>query len=177
MNDSTRNATISGAASGGILGGVGSTLAGGGMKAALRAALLGALTGGAVSGAGQAAGSAVLGDPEEGEINPYTRRGVLGGGLAGAGMGGLLGAALSRKFLRVPGAKGALSALAGKSTGRAAGLGALGGGAFGGYQAGDEGMQLDFIQSEMDAMRKKRKAELLGQRLMDEGYPSGGEPE
>ncbi len=169
MNDSTRNATISGAASGGILGGVGAGLAGGGIKSALRAALLGALTGGAVSGAGQAAGAAALGDIEEGEVNPYTRRGVLGGGLAGAGMGGLLGAALSRKFLRVPGAKGAIGALASKTPGKAAGIGAGAGGAFGAYQAGDEGMQLDFIQNEMDDTRKKRRAQQLAMQLMDEG--------
>lgn len=170
MRDETQNAALSGAASGGILGLVGSGLAGGGLKSALRASLLGALTGGAISGAGVGTGTAMLGSPEEDEVNPYTRRGVLGGGVAGAGMGGLLGAALAKRFLKFKAPPPALKALADQPVRKAAGIGAGAGGAFGAYQAGDEGMQVDFIKNEIDELQRKRKAEMLGRQLMEGGF-------
>lgn len=166
MRDDTKKAALSGAASGGLLGLAGSALGGGGIKQALRSALLGALAGGTVSGGGIAIGDTVMGAPEQGEINPYTRRGALGGGIAGAGVGALLGGALAKKYLKIPKATGITQFFANRQPKMAAALGAMGGGLAGAYQAGDEGMQLDFIQNEIDAMGRKRKAEEIAQKIM-----------
>lgn len=170
--DDIKKAALSGAASGGLLGLGGGLLSGGGIKSALRAAALGALGGGAVSGAGVGAGSALMGEPEEGEISPYTRRGALGGGTVGAGLGGLLGAALGKNYLKM--AKfPSLGKLGGK---KGALLGGLGGGGAGAFMAGDEGMQLDFIQNELDAMEKKRRADQIAKSIVDGTFEFDREP-
>lgn len=170
MDDSTKKAALSGAASGGVMGLIGAGMGGSGLKKALRAALLGSGVGATVAGGGTALGSSVLGSPGEGEINPYTRRAALGGGIAGAGIGAALSAALAKKWLKINNPP--LSKIfAGKSPGKSALLGGAVGGLFGGYQGGDEGMQLDFIQNEIDALARKRKADELAKRIMEGGLP------
>jgi hypothetical protein len=161
-----QKAAASGAAGGALYGGVGSMLLGSGPKGAIRNAILAALAGGTVSGVGVGAGAKLMGDPEEDEISPYTRRGALGGATVGGGLGALLGAALGKKYLKMP----KLAAIGSLSPKKAALAGGLGGAASGSYMAADEGMQLDFIQNELDAHERKRRADELAKQIMDGTY-------
>lgn len=163
MNERTKNAALSGAASGAVLGGAGSILTGANLKSALRAALLGSVASAGMAGGGMAIGNSILGDPpDEDEINPNTRRTALGGGIAGGSIGALLGGALGKKYLRLPGATGLTKYIASKSPKTAALLGGGSGALAGSYLAADEGMQLDFLQNELDALERKRRAKELG---------------
>lgn len=165
MISAVKHAAEGGAASGGLLG-LGTSLMGGAsVRKALRNAAASALLAGGVSGAGVGVGTAALGEPheeDEDDPNPYTRRGAVGGAIAGGGAGALLGAALAKGYLRAPAELGALNKLAGKHPL----LGALAGGTVGalagGYKAGDEGMQVDFLQHELDAHHKRRMRKARG---------------
>jgi len=133
-----------------------------------------ALTGGATFG-GVAAGSGyigdeMLGDPEQGESNPYTKRTGLGGLAVGGAGGGLAGALvgsgiankaapkvlgdsfLARKAMDFVG-KGGLS-----KAGKLGAIGALLGAGASGFIAADEGMQMDMIENE----RRRKLLEDLG---------------
>lgn len=154
-------AGLSGATSGAAVGLGTSLLTGANYKQALRNAALSALVGGGISGTGVGIGTAIHGEPGRNETSPYTKRGSLGGGVAGALGGGVLSAALAGEHMAVPSKMPILGKLVGKNRLVAALLGSLAGGAGGAYMGADEGMQLDFFKNEMDAMRRKRRAEGL----------------
>lgn len=158
IDRSVRDAGISGAASGGIMGGLGSLLSGTNYKTALRNAAIGSLIGGGLAGGGVAIGNEVMGEPERGETNPYTRRGTIGGAVAGAGAGTLAGGALAKDYIDLPKKLEPVGKyIRGKHPLLGAILGGIGGSALGAWKVGDEGMQVDFIQSELDDLRRRRR--------------------
>jgi len=167
ISDDVRDATISGGLSGAGIGLTGTALAGGNWKQALRSALMGALAGGTVAGGGVGTGSLLMGESEPGEINPSTRRGILGGGLAGGGLGALASAALAKKFLKVPPKEGVMSFLGKQTPGKAALYGGTVGAGMGAAHAGDEGMQIDAINNELDALNRRQRAEKMVQKMMN----------
>ncbi len=157
MFDAALKAGASGATSGGIMGLGGSLLSGAPPKQALRNALMAALAGGTISGVGVGAGTAFLGEPKD-EVNPYTRRGSVGGAGVGGTMGALLGAALAKKYLKAPSKlQNVEKFFVGKHPALGALIGGAGGAAFGAYQGADEGMQLDALQGELDDLELRRR--------------------
>jgi hypothetical protein len=83
---------LSGALTGGVIGAGGKFLTGArGLGAIGKAGAVGAGLGGAVSGLSNLLGASVMDEPEPGEVNGYAKRGLVGGGLLGAGIGGVLG--------------------------------------------------------------------------------------
>jgi len=162
-DESVRDAALSGGLSGTILG-AGSSLIANGLNAklALRRAAMGALAGGGLAGGGVAIGNQILGEPKKRETNPYTRRGTVGGAIAGAGAGTLMGAALANDYINLP---KKLEPVGKYIRGRHPLIGALLGGlvgtGIGAYKIGDEGMQVDIIQREVEAARRRRRKEQL----------------
>lgn len=166
-----------GGLTGGLTGGIGSLLTSGDPKKALRSALLGAGIGSVGAPAAQAVGDSILGEPADGEKNPNTRRGGLGGAAIGA-IAGLAGtAALSGKLpLARLGSFGDKAAAAISSMdnplllklkklltsdsglAQAGGLaaGTLAGTAAGTHFGADEGMGLDTIQNELADLKDRR---------------------
>ncbi len=191
-----KRAALSGAVTGSLLG-AGGALIGGKRRLAdfIKAGLLGGGAGGALSGGSSLIGSSVLGAPDPSEEGAYARRGALGGaiggGLVGATLGGLTGAGKMKLPAGAPivlkniakkiGDSSMLDnvlvdklkayALApDKSTAIKGAL--LGGGALGalaGVQGGDEGMGVDFINSEMDRKEKEKMRQAMMQRYMADG--------
>lgn len=184
-----RTAALSGGASGALLGGLHAAVS---PKSTLETVLLNALKSGALGAvaapSGLAAGEAILGHPKDGEVNPYTHRGLVGGAALGAGLGGL-GAAYLASGKKFPLAKlgsfgaqldekiaGGLSQnnlvanklrswasnpSAGNLT-KAALLGSgVGAAAGGGFSAG-EGEEADILSNENDAMHRRRMARQRG---------------
>jgi len=161
---------LSAGTTGGIVGGATSLLGG--------ARSLGGIAKGALGGAALAAplavgatglGNLLMGAPDEGDSSAYARRaglgGLIGGGLAGAAIGGLVGRRGIGAISKLPYAERVSEKLpldnvivdkikqwaanpsAISSAKSAALLGSvLGGGA--GFYAGDEGTQLDFLRNQ-----------------------------
>lgn len=184
VRDNARDAALSGLLSGAGLGAAASIL--GGKRRLLdiaKTAVTAGLGSGALSGAATYTGGSMLGPADEEEANPNARRGALGGALGGALLGGAAGAALGRfgvpkallkhmargveavsalpkgnlitdKLLEYAAKPGSRSALSGGL------LGAGGLGAAASYLGADEGMQLDAIQNEIDAARRRRQRAL-----------------
>src|SRR5207248_1506077 len=108
VHEAAKKAAIGGGLSAGVLTGAGSLLSGEKNKRALLIkALLGGALGGATAGGATYLGSKVLGAPEEGAPGAYSHRaglgGLLGGGVAGAGLGYLAASGKGAKlaeFLR-----------------------------------------------------------------------------
>lgn len=161
---------ISGGISGAVLGGGASALGGAKTLGAIgKSALHGAGIGAALGGGSDLAADVIKGEPDPNDPTAYSKRGAFGGALAGGLGGAALGALVSGG-----GAKGALSRDlkaglmkqlgrgvvakgVGKLSSRAVGAGALGslGALVGGYQGGDEGMQMDFYHGLQDDKRKR----------------------
>lgn len=166
--DAMRTAALSGLAGGAVLGGAG-RLIGGARK--FSDVLKGMGTAGAIS-SGLAAGSTGLGSvlmgaPDDDDTSGFTHRGALGGAVGGSLLGAGLGALASRGHLRLPVRnlvtdyfKSLAKQGGGKALLHGAAAGAVGGGLAAGYQGADEGMQLDFIRTEL-AEQKRRKREAL----------------
>jgi len=171
-----------GGATGTAIGGISSLLSSADPKKALRAALLGGLIGGTGAPATQIAGDAILGDPETGEKNPNTRRGLAGGATLGA-LAGLMGTAAMSKGLPLSklgslgdklGSSSPLLAklkamLNSQSKAKVAagvGLGGLAGAGVGAHFGADEGMGLDTLENEIQAAqdRRAKKKMLAGVR-------------
>lgn len=157
----------SSALSGGVMGaGVNALSRGATLGNTLRAGGVGAALGAGLAGASGTIGDLILGDPEKGEKNGYTKRGALGGLVAGGALGALggglaasgkLGALLSK----TPKVEKGLKSLVGKEsvfmhpnenfllkaliknsenpTAKATLVGALGGTALGGAAAAGHG--------------------------------------
>ena len=169
---------ISGGVSGAVLGGGGSLLSGAkGFGPVGKAAAIGAVLSG-----GLAAGSGAVGDfltPRADPNDPqaHSKRGAIGGavagGVLGAGAGGLLaigaggkggiGRTLKAALMSNMG-RGLLAKGVGKIATPLKGAAALGGlgAAVGGFQGVDEGMQMDFI----DGLRREERRK----RMREEGY-------
>jgi hypothetical protein len=159
---------LSGGVSGALLGGGGSLLGGARSIGKVgKAAAIGALLSGGLSAGSGMLGEAVTprGDPDDPQAN--TKRGAIGGGLAGGLVGAGAGALLAGKsglsrtvkaaLMRQTG-RGLLSKGIGKVAtplGGALGIGALGA-AVGAYQGSDEGMQADFIENLRRDERRRR---------------------
>lgn len=181
-------AGLSGALTGGVFGGISSLMSGQGKAKAIKDALLGAALGGTTAGGAIAGGEALLGEPDEGETNVYTKRGAAGGAAIGA-LGGLGAAALLRPQLAMALRKyGSLGEKAGQSlkvsnpilkdiqsmlgsqdpAKRALAYGGLiaGPAAGGAFFGADEGMGLDVLETEMQSRAKKKQREQMLQRLM-----------
>jgi hypothetical protein len=167
--NATRDATLSGALSGGLLGALANIRGTTKWTQLLRPAAIGALTTGALAGGSTYVGDKLMGAPDEDEISPYTNRGmvggVVGGGLVGGGLGALHGAGALSMPDAVP--KLVRDALTKAMSGRGkilkgAALGAAGTGLAAGYLGADEGMQLDFIQNQLEAARKKQYLQSMG---------------
>ena len=174
---------LMGALTGGALGAGGKFLTGATkLKAILKAAGIGAGIGGAAAGATNVAGSALMGEPEEGEANPNTRRGLTGGALLGILGGGALGAAgaagkipvglrsllvkmgdelpLDNMITRKIGEYGRAPTASGIKKGAAIGAAAVGVPLA--YEGMDEGMYYDAMQEELrKAQRKKQIEEMM----------------
>lgn len=196
MDDKTKAAlriALMGALTGGALGAGGKFLGLGGKAAEtlpeiLRAAGIGAGLGGAAAGATNVAGSALMGDPEEGEDNPYAKRGLTGGALLGVLGGGALGAlGAAGKFpvgLKALMAKlgeelpmdnmitrhisqlGEAPTASGIKKGAAIGAAALGIPLA--YEGGDEGMYFDAMQEQIAKEQRRKQIE----RMMMYGQPN-----
>jgi hypothetical protein len=180
LGDAVRNAALSGAAGGAVLGGAGRLLGGTRKFSDL---LKGMAQAAGISG-GLAAGSTGLGTvimggtPDEDDPHGFTHRGALGGAVGGTLLGAGLGALVGRGVLKAPG-KNLVSdyfrnlAKRGGAGGllHGAAAGALGGGAVAGYQGADEGMQLDFLRSEVqDSKRRKRAALMAEIQGLEDGH-------
>ena len=185
---------LSAGLSGGVLGTVGKLAYGkpaGALDLAKAFLGTGATAAGLATASG-ALGDAVLGDPDSKESTPYTKRGfvggAVGGGLAGGALGALAASGQLGKLLtasKISGVAGLgeklgssapadnlileqFRKLAANPTAGKTALGALlGGGVVGAgaaYQAGDEGMQLDTLQSQQreQALRKEAKQKARG---------------
>jgi hypothetical protein len=167
--ESAKHAGLGGLVSGIIGGGTGKLMAGErSMANILKAAgNSGLLFGGLAAGA-TAMGGAVMGAPDPEDPGGYSKSGgyggLIGGGIAGAGLGALIGAG-KMKVPAITGVTdniiaGKLAALAGKPSVRNAKIGALiGGGALGGaagFRGMEEGMQLDFLNNQVRKLKKDR---------------------
>ena len=157
----------SGALSGGIVGGVGSLLSGAKSLGTVgKAAGIGSALAGGLAGLSGTVGLGALGSPDPEDGSGYTKRlglgGALAGGLADAGAGALMAIPGLRKYAASKLGGGLLSkgvsALKGGAPAAAA-LGA-GGALVGGYQAADEGMQMDFLRN----LSKKDRERLMAQQ-------------
>lgn len=189
-DDATWRATLSGAGSGAVLGGASALL--GGLKPwqkVAKTALAGAGISAGIAGGGTFLGSQVLGAPEPDEDSAYTTRAGLGaslaGGAIGAGLGALAGhgsfskSAIGRKVAQQFGGLAdnivgqgfkKLTAMGGREGAkRGAIAGGLAGAALGGYQGADEGMQVDFIQAQLDKQRRERYRQLMQEQALQEG--------
>jgi hypothetical protein len=187
INDAAKTAALSGAGSGAVIGGVTSILSGAkNYRDVLKRAAVTALGGGALAGGGTKLGSELMGVPDRDDMSGYATRAGLGAGVGGALLGGGLGAVLGSRLLSrsslakklVPqvaehsGAFGdnligrtldKFTSMGGKEGAVRGGLlGAAGGGLFGAYQGADEGMQVDFIQAQLDRKRRERMREAMG---------------
>lgn len=172
-------AALSGVGSGALMGGAGRFIAGSRkLKEMLKAAAMGGALSGATAGLATGAGTAAMGVPDSDESNAYATRGLTGGallgGTVGAGIGGALGLKgpgilaklpkivkqagsnlpldnmLTDKLLAYAAKPGASSAVKGALLG----AGTLGAAAS--YLGGDEGMQIDLIRDQMNALKRKR---------------------
>jgi hypothetical protein len=186
IRDATLTALLGGGVTGGILGGasglfgeVSGAAKAAGPKAVRNAILksigtkaaLGALASGALAGGSAYIGNKAMGVPDDADPTGYTTRGAvggaIGGGVGGAGIGALaargkiplpkkspdLLRAYAQKLKAMPLSKGA---------GIGAALGALGLGSLAAYQGADEGMQLDFLNNQMEAEKRKKMREEHG---------------
>jgi hypothetical protein len=159
-------AALSGFGSGAALGSLALLKRGASFRSAAKTAGKLGLASAGIVGGGALLGSKIVGDPRSEESAPFMKRAAIGGSLVGAGAG-LAGALLLRKT------KGGARALvaASKKTepfsrpamwlrktpiAGAAGIGALGGGIYGGGMGADEGQQVDSIRN----LRKDLKKEL-----------------
>lgn len=165
------SAALSGAAGGALLGGA-SRILGGTRK--FSDLLKGMGTAGAIGG-GLAAGStgigsAMLGMPDKEESHGFTHRGALGGAVGGTLLGAGLGALAGKGHIKAPGSNLISDyfrnlAKRGGSTGllHGAAAGAVGGGLAAGYQGADEGMQLDFLRSELEDQKRRKRQALMAE--------------
>lgn len=177
VRDATLTALLGGGATGAILGGTAGLFGDvrGGKNALLKAvgtkALLGALASGALAGGSAYIGNKSMGAPEDDDPTGYTTRGAvggaIGGGIGGAGAGALAARGKlplpkkSPEFLRAYAQKLKAMPLS-KGAGIGAAIGALGLGSLAAYQGADEGMQLDFINNQMAAEKRKKMREEYG---------------
>lgn len=184
MWEQAGQAALSGAAYGAPTGALARILAGGRSLGAIgKSALAGGLASAALSGGSTLLGNALMGEPLEGEPGAYTHRGAIGGGAGGAILGAGLGALIgSGKLKTLSGRLPFIEKLVAKSADEipmnnvladkikewgltpgtssalktAGALGAIGGGA-GAYWGGTEGMQSDYVNSQIaeDEMRRR----------------------
>lgn len=165
---------ISGALSGAMLGAGGSALSGAKTVGAIaKSALHGAGIGAALGGGSDLAADAVLGEPDPSNRTAYSKRGAMGGALAGGLGGAALGALIVgkgkapsylREALMNKLGNGVLANGVGNLGSRALGAGVVGslGALVGGYQGGEEGMQMDFYHG-LNEDKRKRMAQKVGQ--------------
>lgn len=182
QKDDALGSILEAAKSGALFGGVAGATSGliGGQRS-LRSIGMRGLGGAALTAATGAAGvglgNAILGSPEDGERNPYTKRAGIGGTIAGAAAGAGLGYALGAGKLRpLTSAAGSLARrfeaptdnligdyiknqmrkrTVGAGLQTAAGLGTIG--ALAGGNVGlDEGMGIDFLRKDPEEMRKRQ---------------------
>lgn len=156
-------AAAAGAIAGGALGAIPSLRVGSTLGASLKSIGTGAASLGGLVGGGVFVGNKVLGSPREGEAAPYTKRAAIGGAL----LGGVAGAGLavaSKKY--TPAAKlvekyaagwrpAAFIKRAPLPAAVAAGTGV--GAVLGADKAGDEGQQVDVINSIQNQKKAKVK--------------------
>ena len=167
---------LSGGISGALLGGAGSALGGARRFGPIgKAAALGAALSGGLSAGSGIVGEAILpkGDPNDAQAN--TKRGAIGGGVAGgvvgAGVGGLLalggkggvGRTLKAALMSQVG-RGLIAKGIGKVTTPGIGAASLGamGAIIGAVQGSDEGMQVDVIENLQRQQRRDRLKKELG---------------
>lgn len=167
IRDATLTALLGGSTTGGLLGGVAGLFSPKNLsaKGISTKALLGALTFGGIAGGSTYVGNKAMGVPKSDDPTGYTTRGAVGGAVGGGSLGAGLGALAARgaikmpkdtpQFLRAYAQKLKAMPLS-KGAGIGAALGALGLGSVGGYFGADEGMQLDFINNQLEAEKRDK---------------------
>ena len=169
---------LTGALTGGAFGAGARALGGTGELADLiKAAGIGAATGGGIAGGPSLIGSKILGSPQPEEQNPAAARGMVGGGVTGALLGGGLGAlavsghlpaklGMLAEKLDIPAEnmitqyfkKLAAKPVTGRSILKGAGIGAAALGLPLAYQGFDEGVGYDALQHEIDRKQQEQAA-------------------
>lgn len=174
VKEATLKALLSGAASGGVFGAATSALSSKNplkLLPILKSAALGATTAGGIAGGSTYLGSKLAGVPSEEETSGYTKRASLGGAVGGGAIGAVAGALASRGKLPLPKVTPRFiskyfddlaSRGAKESIPRGVLIGALAGGVPAAFYAGDEGMQIDFLNNEIKEARKKKMLQELG---------------
>lgn len=125
-------------------------------------ALIGAGAGAGIAGGSMYVGSKAMGSPPSpDEKTPYATRGALGGAIGGGALGAGLGGLASSGIFKVPEGlphivRSALLRMQKMPVKRGAGLGALALGTGAAAMGLDEGMQLDFIQKQLEDTRRKQ---------------------
>lgn len=177
LASNTKTAALSGLVTGGTTGAIARLLAGKRKIAEILAGAAGTgALGGALAGGATYLGGKLLGAEDPSDPSHFTKSGALGGvvagGLAGGALGGLMGGGKIRMPTKLLARLGVgdnlimdkLAGLAAAPSMRNAKIGALIGGgtlgAVGGFQGGDEGMQLDFIKNQSARARKRRAAKM-----------------
>lgn len=174
--DAAVDAALAAGLTGGVLGGTSRLLSGARELAPImRSALLGGGMMGGLAGGATALGSAILGAPKDTEEGAYTRRGLTGGLIGGAAVGGaggaMLGALGNRALRGIPKATQAFAKselpldnlivdaikrwMSRPGTASSAKTGALLGavtGLAGGGVGASEGMGLDYYKTELDRL-------------------------
>jgi hypothetical protein len=186
-------AAVSGAVSGGALGLVPLLKRGTRVLPTLRGAAGLAAASAGIVGGGALLGSKIIGKPREEEGSAFTKRAAIGGAAVGAGLG--LAGALALRKTRMgarwliqqsarnsehPASRVLYALRKGRGYGglaSAAGIGAVGGGLYGGATGADEGQQVDSIRSLRKDLRRdvKRAATRLGSRVASVQFAVGAE--
>lgn len=145
---------VSSGITGGLLAGVPVALRRGGtLRGVLKATGSGAAVGAALGTGAALIGTKVLGKPKNEDGAAYAKRGAVGGAIGGAALGTVAGLALRKtsaggSVLKTAARKWRPAQWVTKGgAARAAAIGAVGGGAVGGFQGADEGSGVDTLRT------------------------------